>query len=503
MQHIDSSPFLPDHPKGVIGPEDSKNLLVRRLLVIAGIPVDNLTMRETLDRLELFIRQGRKDGRTRQIATINVDFIVKAAEDPELRYLLQGADLATPDGMPLVWGARMLGVNIFERVAGADMVPAIAERASKRGYSLYLFGAMEGIADQAADILRNRYPGLNIVGTASPPLSSVIDMDPKYVEDIKKAKPDILLVALGNPKQEKFIGMHKNDLGVPVAIGIGGTLDFIAGKTSRAPMWMQKSGIEWIHRLLSDPKRLAKRYYDDVIGFSRFFTSQWFHMRNRKEDNVLLPKHEIVLVNDRAIIHLSGRVDLPNNNRLSDLLEQALVETSRIDLNLKEVTFLDSVAIGTILACTRIARDRNGDIRLVKVKPQIFRTLKLLKLDRFFEIYEYGLEPEDVKESKIYRTQTRTIVPVPPVFDATTSKLLTKKVLAEIQPGIEIILDFSKTRLLASAGLASIAKINHEISKLEGRLMLARCSEDVVRVLKLVKFDVLFDIIEDIPSLPN
>lgn len=503
MQRIESPPLTSDLLNGSIGPEYPKNLLIRRLLVIAGIPVDNLTMTETLDRLELFIRQGRKDGRTRQIATINVDFIVKAAEDPELRYLLQGADLATADGMPLVWGARMLGVDIHERVAGADMVPAIAERAAKRGYSLYLFGAMEGIADQAAEILKARYPGLNIVGTASPPLSSIIDMDNKFVEDIKKAKPDILLVALGNPKQEKFIGMHKNDLGVPVAIGIGGTLDFIAGKTSRAPLWMQKSGTEWIYRLLSDPRRLAKRYYNDVIGFSRFFTLQWFHMRQKNRDEVLLPKHEIVLVDDRAVVNLAGRIDMANNNKLSELLEQALVETSQIDISLKNVTFLDSVAIGTILACTRIARDRDGDIRLIEVKSPVFRTLKLLKLDRFFEVHALNAEPEETSEPTIQRTEKQVIIPLPSVFDATTSKSVTKQVLAEIQPGKDIVLDFSKTRLLASAGLASIAKINHETNKLEGTLTLAKCSDDVIRVMKMVKFDVLFNIVKELPHSSN
>ncbi|MEM8861662.1 MAG: WecB/TagA/CpsF family glycosyltransferase, partial [Chloroflexota bacterium] len=476
MQKIDSPTFLPLSSDNMTGLKESKNPLIRRLLVIGGIPVDNLTMAETLDRIDLFIRQGRRDGRTRQIATINVDFIVKATEDPELRYLLQGADLATPDGMPLVWGARMLGVNIHERVAGADMVPAIAERAAKRGYSVYLFGAMEGVADQAGEILKQRFPGLNIVGTASPPMSSVIDMEPKFIEDIKKAKPDILLVALGNPKQEKFIGMHKVDLGVPVAIGIGGTLDFIAGKTSRAPMWMQKSGTEWIYRLLSDPRRLAKRYYNDIIGFSGFFTSQWLHMRSRKSEEVLLPDQQILLVDDRAVINLSGRVDMSNNDNLSALLEQALVETSKIDVSLENVTFMDSVAIGTLLACTRIARDRDGDIRLIKVKPPVMRTLKLLKLDRFFEIFSEDFDSTQKESPTIRRSGQYIVIPTPPVFDAITAKTFLNKTLAEIQPNKELFLDFSETRLLASAGLATIAKINHEITKLNGQLTLVNCS---------------------------
>ncbi|MFT7586536.1 MAG: N-acetylglucosaminyldiphosphoundecaprenol N-acetyl-beta-D-mannosaminyltransferase [Cellvibrionaceae bacterium] len=457
-------------------------------------------MGESLDRIDQFIQQGRIDGRTRQIATINADFVVKAAEDPELRFLLQESDMATADGMPLVWGARLLGVDIRERVAGADMVPALAKRAAQRGYSIYLFGSMEGVAEQAAKILIENNPGLNIVGTVSPPFSSIIDMDQKYIDDIKKAKPDILLVALGNPKQEKFIGMHKNGLGVPVAIGIGGTLDFIAGKTSRAPLWMQNSGIEWIYRMFSDPKRLVKRYYNDLVGFTRFFAMQWFHMRNGERPDVLLPQQDIVLVGDKAIVNLVGRVDMANNNNLSTLLEQALVETANIDIDLGQAVFLDSVAIGTILACTRIARDRNGDIRMVNVPATILKTLKLLKLDRFFELISGSDKDSQEVESAVLRTSQYIIIPTPPIFDANSSQEWTRKALPELESGKSVILDFSNTRLLASAGLAAMAKINHEVTKIGGDLKLTNCTDDIVRVFKLVKFDILFPIIDSWPE---
>src|SRR3954464_7016393 len=142
---------------------------MRKLLIILGVPVDDLNMSEALARLEEFIRIGRATGKSHQIATVNADFVVNSLHDPELRRILQESDMATADGMPLVMGARMLGVPLTGRVTGADMVPALAERAAQKGYSVYLLGARPGIAKQAAYILQSRNPGLNIVGVVSPP----------------------------------------------------------------------------------------------------------------------------------------------------------------------------------------------------------------------------------------------------------------------------------------------------------------------------------------------
>src|SRR6185503_12601611 len=220
---------------------------MRKLLIILGVPVDDLNMVEALERLEEFIRVGRATGKSHQIATVNADFVVNSLHDPELRRILQESDMATADGMPLVMGARMLGVPLTGRVTGADMVPALAERAAERGYSIFLLGARDGVAARAAQILKSRYAGLKIVGVLSPPNTSLLEMDRTILDEVKAAKPDILLVAFGNPKQEKWISMYANELSVPISIGIGGTLDMIAGITKRAPLWMQRWGLEWLY----------------------------------------------------------------------------------------------------------------------------------------------------------------------------------------------------------------------------------------------------------------
>src|SRR6185503_16737239 len=150
---------------------------MRKLLIILGVPVDDLNMAEALERLEDFIRIGRSTGKSHQIATVNADFVVNSLHDPELRRILQESDMATADGMPLVLGARLLGVPLTGRVTGADLVPALAERAAQQGYSIYLLGAQPGVAAQAAQVLQRNYPDLNIAGILSPPNCSILEMD--------------------------------------------------------------------------------------------------------------------------------------------------------------------------------------------------------------------------------------------------------------------------------------------------------------------------------------
>lgn len=342
--------------------EGRRQLPIRRLLVILGVPIDDLTMAEALDRLEAFVEIGRSSGKCHQVATINADFVVKALADPELRYLLQEADMATADGMPLVWGARRLGVPLRERVAGADLVPALAARAAEKGYSLYLFGAGPGVAEKAAQVLQEQYPNLRIAGVASPPYGSVLEMDRAYLDEIKAAKPDVLLVAFGNPKQEKWIGMYGREVGVPVMIGVGGTLDLIAGKLKRAPEWMQRVGLEWLYRLIQEPGRLWRRYVVDLGGFTTFFLRQWWLMRQGNTVATVLPTTYTAIINQTAILNIQGRMDRGNSRLFAEKAQQALAETPYLVVNLIDAKFLDSTAIGTLVGIAKQARDAGGGV---------------------------------------------------------------------------------------------------------------------------------------------
>jgi N-acetylglucosaminyldiphosphoundecaprenol N-acetyl-beta-D-mannosaminyltransferase len=229
-----------------------------RVAPVLGVPIDMLTMNQALDRICHLVTVGRATGETHQVATVNVDFLVNACSDGELLGILQRCDLAIADGMPVVWASRVLGRPLPERVA----------RAADEGLSILLYGGALGVADRAADLLRRRHPGLQIEGLDAPHLSSVEEMPVEGLEAIRRARADVLCVALGHPKQDKWIAAYGRQLQTPVLIGVGGTLDFLTGVTRRAPLWMQRTGLEWVHRLAQQPNRLAKRYARDVIHFA-------------------------------------------------------------------------------------------------------------------------------------------------------------------------------------------------------------------------------------------
>jgi len=244
--------------------------------VMLGIPVDHVNMTDALERIMTMVDEYEVDGKNRLVATANVDFIVNSHDNKqekiaeELRSTLRNADMVTADGMPLVWLSQMLGRPLEERVTGADMVPALAEKAAREGKSIYFFGGIDGSAKQTAQILSDRYPGLKVAGYSAP----MIDLDDEIENKIEIARinitePDILLIALGNPKQELWFNRFKRYLKVPVSMGIGGTFEFIAGMTSRAPEWMQRVGLEWIYRMTQDPKRLVRRYIKGLYTFNR------------------------------------------------------------------------------------------------------------------------------------------------------------------------------------------------------------------------------------------
>lgn len=481
---------------------------MRRLLVVLGVPIDNLTMEEALARLETFVERGRRTGKSHQVATVNADFVVKSLQDPELRLLLQEADMATADGMPLVWGARLLGVQLEGRVTGADLVPALAERAAAKGYSLFLLGAAPGVAARAAQVLQEQNPALRIAGVLSPPYGSVLEMSPEVVEEIRKADPDIVLVAFGNPKQEKWIGMHGRELGVPVMIGVGGTLDFIAGSMKRAPRWMQRLGLEWLYRLLREPGRLWRRYVVDLAGFSVFFARQWLMMRGRRPPGALLP-FSALLVLERgpeppvALVSVEGHLDVSYNDHFKRLCSQALATTPYVIVNLERARFLDSSIIGTLVALAKQAEEAGGALRLAAAPPAVRRTLDMLRLDRFFVLddsIDVGLAqlPQREQGSPLEQQGTWSVYRTPRRVDAATAPELAEKGSVVLEENAFLILDFSETDFLTSAGLAALVQLQRRARDRGGALRLVVDNPDILRVLQLVRFDRVFPIFAEL-----
>jgi N-acetylglucosaminyldiphosphoundecaprenol N-acetyl-beta-D-mannosaminyltransferase len=219
---------------------------------VLGLPVDGITYAEWFDRIDEWVRGDIP----RHVCTVNPEFLMIAQDDINFANILKRADLCVPDGVGLLWAAKRLGHVIPERVTGSDGVPFIAEQASKRGWKLFFLGAEEGIAKQAADRLRERHPNLQIVGAYSG--SPRPEDEDGIVQLVNESETDILFVAYGAPNQDKWIARNLPRLKIKMAMGVGGSFDFIAGTVSRAPEWMQKAGLEWLYRLILQPWRLKR-----------------------------------------------------------------------------------------------------------------------------------------------------------------------------------------------------------------------------------------------------
>ena len=219
-------------------------------LMILGVPVDAITYASWLQRTDRWIRAG---GGARHVCTVNPEFIMIAQNDPIFFAILQRAAICLPDGVGLLWAGRHLGAPLPQRVTGSDGLPYIARHAAERGWKLFFLGAAPGVAEKAAVILRERYPGLQVAGTHGG--SPAEDEEDHIVDLVNRSGADILFVAYGAPAQDKWIARNLPRLQVSMAMGVGGSLDFIAGVIPRAPDWMRQRGLEWLYRLLRQPWR--------------------------------------------------------------------------------------------------------------------------------------------------------------------------------------------------------------------------------------------------------
>jgi N-acetylglucosaminyldiphosphoundecaprenol N-acetyl-beta-D-mannosaminyltransferase len=218
-------------------------------IAILGVRVSNVDVPESLAIIEGLIESDTPH----QVVTVNTEFVMAAQKDAEFKAIINATALALPDGVGLLWAARFLGYPLKERVTGVDTVQRVAELAARKGYRLFLLGAAEGVADLCAQRLSEQYPNTQIVGTYSG--SPALEEEDEIVALVNQAKPDILFVAYGAPQQDKWIARNLERLGGALAMGVGGSLDFIAGVAVRAPRWIQRLGLEWLHRLYREPWR--------------------------------------------------------------------------------------------------------------------------------------------------------------------------------------------------------------------------------------------------------
>lgn len=237
--------------------------------IILNVRIHALTNAQTLALIEQFIASGRPH----QLTTTNPEFVIEAQHDEEFRRIINNATLSLPDGIGLLKAARFLGTTpLPERVAGSDLVGRLAELSHRQGYRIFFLGAQPGVADQAVANLKRRYPHLQVAGCYAG--SPAPEENEALIQRIRPTQPDILLVAYGHPKQDKWIARNLERLQIPVCIGVGGSFDFLAGTSKRAPRWLQQVHMEWLHRLITQPWRW-RRIWNAVPYFS------WLVLRSK------------------------------------------------------------------------------------------------------------------------------------------------------------------------------------------------------------------------------
>jgi N-acetylglucosaminyldiphosphoundecaprenol N-acetyl-beta-D-mannosaminyltransferase len=243
-------------------------------ITMMGCRIDNLSMEETLGRIEEFIRSGKPH----QHVVVNVDKLVKASRDEGLRRIINDCALVNADGMPVVWASRLLGKPLKERVTGVDLFEALMRRAGERGWRVFLLGARREVVAQVAETYRRRYPQLVIAGWRDGYWQGEAE-EAEVAAQVRASGADLLFVAIGSPKKEQFLGRWQALMRIPFAMGVGGTFDVAIGRVKRAPRWMQRAGLEWFYRFLQEPRRMFRRYFIEDVAFLWLLLKEVAHLR--------------------------------------------------------------------------------------------------------------------------------------------------------------------------------------------------------------------------------
>jgi N-acetylglucosaminyldiphosphoundecaprenol N-acetyl-beta-D-mannosaminyltransferase len=267
-------PSLQPQPRAL--PAAASDVATRELL---GVPISLVDYGRAMQVMDDLVARRERG----YVCAAPVHALMVAQDDPEMLAALRAATLVVPDGMPLVWAANLLGEQLGDRVYGPELMLRYSDRCAERGHRVWLYGGRDqGSLVQLALSMRRRHPGIKIIGGYSPPFRPLDeDEQASLVQQINQARPDVLWVGIGVPKQEKWMARMRDRLEVPVMCGVGAAFDFHAGRVSMAPEWMQQRGLEWIYRIGQEPKRLLRRYLTTNPRFVSAFARQYLRERRR------------------------------------------------------------------------------------------------------------------------------------------------------------------------------------------------------------------------------
>lgn len=466
-------------------------------VAILGVPFDHVTLGGAIARIEEMIASRRPH----YVVTANVDFLVQAHRDVELRRILLEADLTLCDGTPLVWASRWLGNALPERVAGSDLAPQLMQTAADKGYRVFFLGAAPGVAEEATQKLHERFPTINIVGHYAPPFAALLEMDhEQIVRRVREAKPDILLVGFGCPKQEKWIAMHHRTLGVPVAIGVGATIDFLAGRVKRAPGWMRSTGTEWLFRLAQEPRRLFRRYANDLVYFLPALAAQSLQLASRRT-GVTAPSTGPVFAPEWSALRIGESLTRRTFEGNHGFWRQMPQQGTHCLLDVSSVRHIDGTGIAFLVHWRKILRARGQHLMLLAPSAPLRRVLGALRLTDHFLIARDAAEAAHQAQALAAQPAvqpdgaTRSLAWCGEIISANSEdvwRLTTDHVRSFVASGASlVIIDLTRLRFIDSSGAALMLKLTKWAQELPAQVLFTHAQNNVRNVLRLTRLDQL------------
>jgi len=467
-------------------------------VAILGVPFDNVTAAETISAIERMVESRQPH----YLVTANVDFLVQAQEDVELRRILFDAHLVLCDGTPLFWASRLLGNPLPERVAGADLVPLLLRVAAEKKYRVFLLGATPESAVQAVENLKKRHPSLIIADHYSPPFNKLLEMDHEKIKQrIVAAKPDLLFVSLGCPKQEKWIAMHYRSLGVPVSAGVGATIDFLAGRVKRAPRWMQRICAEWIYRLAQEPRRLFSRYMKDLWVFGRKISAQWWQLQLRAHHRPSVQRSAPIRAQENwQWLKLPERLDLAAVREDGRLVDQALADGRHCLLEMGPVKFIDSTGVGLLIRLQKKVRATGRQLVLLAPSPEVQRALELMQLQNFFDCTpdfataQHLIAAREREQNAVVRLRSPAAVN-PVLWQGEITAANATEVWSTTETHInskqrrQLVIDLSGVRFMDSTGLGLMVRAKKLAQLKQVKLQFTHPQPAVQNVIQLARLE--------------
>jgi N-acetylglucosaminyldiphosphoundecaprenol N-acetyl-beta-D-mannosaminyltransferase len=397
----------------------------------------------------------------------------------------------------------LLGNPLPERVAGSDLVPLLIDLAAERNYRLFFLGASEESSRQAVANLRKSHPGLALAGFYSPPFNPLLEMDHDEIRRrILQAKPDLLFVSFGCPKQEKWIAMHYRHLGVPVAVGVGGTIDLLTGQLKRAPRWMRRTGSEWIFRLVQEPQRLFRRYLKDLWVFGWAILSQWWRLQagqSRSWSRLVSAKHTQAGTSWQCV-KAPGRLDLLAVESDALKVEGILEDGRDCFLEMSEVGFIDSTGVGLLIRLQKQLRALGRQLVLQEPSATVRGALGVMHLQEVFacvQDYEAALE---LLEARCHETQvnvslradgTLAVFTWQGEVTAANAEEVWRQTRAQLLSVASsgFIVDISRVRFIDSSGLSVMVR-TRKLARQRGIDLVFKDLQPAVRnVLRLARLE--------------